>query len=193
MLDSFSKRLKCCRVAADLTSKEIVSYIENNGGVLSIQSYARWEKGTSSPIKKPNELEMIVDLFSQKGVRTTSDWMLYNEGVAPQFLLPSNLSDGELFTLSAQQLKARGWKLKQITGSYGFPHVGIGEMVILSEPIENFSKCHMKLGLIQAKGEYTGIIDVLNDKEIIVIGKGDVKINRDDIVSARLIKWIKKI
>lgn len=195
MLDSFQKRLKCCRAVADLTPKEIVERVVAKGGMLSSQSYLKWERGDSSPRKKVTELDIIVELFSEHGVNTNSDWLLDGEGLTPEFLYPSTLSDVEAFTVTSLQFKKNGWKVKQVAGTYGYPFLNLGDMMLLSEEIDDINTAHMKLAILDTEEEknIVGIVDIIDDISINIRRDGDNIVKKINITSARLIKWIRKI
>lgn len=197
MLDTFGKRLKACRAAGAVSITDLIEFVNSKGGSISRPTYSRWEKGDGGsilPKKKLYEIELTCEYLELHGVRVTSDWLIYNEGTPPIFVSSTNPHDNELFYTAAEMMeRANGWKLMQISGSYGEPFVRMGESILLDVPCSSFGELHGDIALIKTRDNaYIGEIDVIDSERIRIINRKETILKIDAIIFAAKIKWIRK-
>jgi hypothetical protein len=194
MLATIGERLKCCRAAVGLKTADLVDEINRRGGIITANSYTRWERNAAAPSKRVDELVIIVDILKEKGLITDVGWILRNEGYPPQFMQNLSVPDDELFYNAAASLNQQyNWELIQLSGSYGEPFVNIGGMIIVSEP-QPIHSLHNELARVEtSSGNKIGIVNVIDKDNIAITAKETVHFTSNDIKEAKVIKWIRRV
>lgn len=193
MLDSMGKRLQCCRICADLSSQDVINYVNNEGGEISATTYSKWEKDKSSPKKKLEELEIVIDLFKKRGIRVESSWVINGIGIPPKILSYNSVDDIDIFKDAFDHISLeREWIFTQISGNYAEPFLSIGEFAFLSEE-EEIDNLNGKLARIKiGERNIYGKVEILDKSSISITSKKDIIINKSNITESRAVKWIRK-
>jgi hypothetical protein len=195
VLETFGKRLKVCRVLADLSTKEVVAFIKENGGELSLPAYTRWEKGDTEPKKKTKEISLICDLFNLNKLLVSKNWLTKGEGYPPKIKWPSSIDESELFIRCGEEMEnTNEWDMLQVNGSYGEPWVNLGDILLLQK-VNDVKLLHSKLCLIRdiSNNDAIGILTVENEGLISINNKNHISIKLTGKETLFKVKWIRKI